>query len=83
MALNTFPFDAAEYLTDPEDQTDLLNEALASGDANVVANALSIVARARNMALSGDGESAPLLATTLGLMRALGVTLKAQIKPAA
>ena len=97
MALETFPFDAAEHLTDPEDQAELLNEALASGDAAAVAAALGIIARARGMtevareagvtrvalykSLSEKGD--PRLTTLLGVMRALGVRLSAEIKPAA
>lgn len=97
MALETFPFDAAEHLTAPEDQAGLLNEALASGDAAVVAAALGIIARARGMtevareagvtrvalykSLSEEGD--PRLTTLLGVMRALGVKLSAEIKPAA
>jgi probable addiction module antidote protein len=95
--VKTVPFDAARYLTDPEDQAELISEALASGDAAVVAAALGVVARARGMSevarqagvsrealytsLSGKGD--PRLTTLLGVMRALGVTLKAEIKPAA
>lgn len=97
MALETFPFDAAEHLTDPEDQAELLNEALASGDAAAVAAALGIIARARGMtevareagvtrvalykSLSEEGD--PRLTTLLGVMRALGVRLSAEIKPVA
>lgn len=97
MALETFPFDAAEHLTDPEDQAGLLNEALASGDAAAIAVALGIIARARGMtevareagvtrvalykSLSEEGD--PRLTTLLGVMRALGVKLSAEIKPAA
>ncbi len=95
--VKTVPFDAAQYLTDSEDQAELINDALASGDAAVVAAALGVVARARGMSevarqagvsrealytsLSDKGD--PRLTTLLGVMRALGVTLKAQIKPAA
>lgn len=44
------PFDAAEYLTDSASQADLINDALASGHAGYIANALGVVARARGMA---------------------------------
>jgi len=95
--VKTVPFDAAQYLADPEDQAELISDALASGDAAMVAAALGVVARARGMtevareagvtrealytSLSDKGD--PRLTTLLGVMRALGVTLKAQIKPAA
>ena len=92
---DTEPFDAARYLTSQEAQTELLNDAFASGSAAYVAQALGVVARARGMAeiarqagvtrealyrsLSEDGD--PRLTTLLGVTRALGVTLSAQVKP--
>lgn len=93
--VKTEPFDAARYLTSPEAQADLLNDALASGDAAYVAHALGVIARARGMtevareagvtrealykALSENGD--PRLTTLLGVARALGVTLTAHITP--
>ncbi|MBF0562214.1 MAG: putative addiction module antidote protein [Alphaproteobacteria bacterium] len=90
-------FDAGRYLTAPEAQAELLSDAFASGHAAYVAQALGVIARARGMtevareagvtrealykSLSEDGD--PRLTTLLGVMRALGVTLSAQIKPAA
>lgn len=95
--VETEPFDAARYLTTPEAQTELLNDALASGSAAYVAQALGVIARARGMtevaraagvtrealykSLSDEGD--PRLTTLLGVIRALGVTLQAQVKPAA
>jgi len=89
------PFDAAIYLTSPESQAELLNDALASGDACYVAKALGVIARARGMteiareagvtrealykALSEDGD--PRLTTLLGVVRALGVKLSARVDP--
>ena len=86
-------FDAARYLTSPESQTELLNDALASGDAGYIANALGVIARARGMtnvareagvtrealykALSETGD--PRLTTLLRVARALGVTLTARV----
>lgn len=91
MTLETFPFDAAEYLDTPESQAELLAEALESGDASYIAQALGVVARARGMtavakeagvtrealykALSPKGD--PKLSTVLGVMKALGVKLTA------
>jgi probable addiction module antidote protein len=91
------PFDAARYLTSPESQEGLLNDALASGDAGYVAQTLGVIARARGMtevareagvtrealykALSENGG--PRLTTLLGVARALGVTLTAHIGPVA
>jgi probable addiction module antidote protein len=95
MMVKTEPFDAAHYLTSPEAQAELLNDALASGDASYVAHALGVIARARGMtevareagvtrealykALSETGD--PRLTTLLGVARALGVTLMAHIEP--
>lgn len=95
MMIKTEPFDAARYLTSPEAQAELLNDALASGDAGYVAHALGVIARARGMtgvareagvtrealykALSENGD--PRLTTLLGVARALGVTLTAHIEP--
>jgi probable addiction module antidote protein len=93
--IKTVPFDAARYLTTPEAQAELLNDALASGSAPYIAQALGVIARARGMtevareagvtrealykSLSEDGD--PRLTTLMGVTRALGVTLIAQIKP--
>jgi len=95
MMAKTEPFDPARYLVRPEAQEDLLNDALASGDAGYVAQALGVIARARGMsevareagvtrealyrALSEDGD--PRLTTLLGVARALGVTLTAHVEP--
>ena len=92
--IKTEPFDAARYMTSPEDQQDLLDDAFASGSASYIASALGVIARARGMtevaraagvtrealykSLSEDGD--PRLTTLLGVARALGVTLKAHIE---
>jgi probable addiction module antidote protein len=89
MALETFPFDASEYLDSEEDYIELLSAALSTGNAASIATALGIVARARGMtqiakeagvtrealykALSPDGD--PKLTTLLGVLKALGVEL--------
>lgn len=49
MALKTLPFDPAEHLRSPEDQAELLTDALATGDAAYIANALGTIVRARGM----------------------------------
>jgi probable addiction module antidote protein len=95
--VKTEPFDAARYLGTGEAQAELLNDALASGNAAYVAQALGVIARARGMtgvareagvtrealykSLSEDGD--PRLTTLLGVLAALGVTLHAEIKPTA
>jgi probable addiction module antidote protein len=55
-------FDAARYLGSAEAQAGLLNDALESGDAAYVAQALGVIARARGMS---------------GVARAAGVTREA------
>jgi probable addiction module antidote protein len=91
--VKTEPFDAALYLTSQSSQEELLNDALASGDARYVSQALGVIARARGMtkvareagvtrealykALSENGD--PRLTTLLGVARALGVTLTAHV----
>jgi hypothetical protein len=47
---STLPFDAAEALDTQEAQAELLDEALASGNAKVVAAALGMIARAKGEA---------------------------------
>jgi probable addiction module antidote protein len=89
----TKPFDAARYMTLPDAQQELLNDAFASGNAAYIADALGVIVRARGMtdvareagvtrealykSLSEDGD--PRLTTLLGVARALGVTLTAHI----
>lgn len=47
MTIQTKPFDAAKYLTNPDDQADLLADAIKSGDHSYITVAEQIVARAR------------------------------------
>jgi probable addiction module antidote protein len=91
--LKTSPFDAAKYLTEPEDVLDILNDAFDTGHAPYIANALGIVARSEGMtkmagmtginrqalytALSENGN--PTLETLLKVMAALGMKLKCEV----
>jgi len=91
--MKTEPLDAARYLASSAAQEELLNDALASGDAGYIGEALGVIARARGMtevareagvtrealykALSQNGD--PRLTTLLGVVRALGVTLTARV----
>jgi probable addiction module antidote protein len=91
MAIETEPFDAAEFLTTSESQMELLADAFESGDATFIAQALGVIAKARGMtsvakdagvtrealykALSEKGD--PRLSTLLGVAKALGLKLKA------
>lgn len=92
MALETYPVDLAPYYDSAAAQAELLNDALATGHAGYIANALGIVARARGMsglatetgvkrqqlyrALSQDGN--PTLETLLKVLGALGLRLKVE-----
>ena len=94
MTLETTPFDAADYLHDPEAQVAFIEAAFDAGDPAYVARALGIVARARGMtrvaqdagvtrealykALSETGD--PRLSTFFGVAKALG--LKITVAPA-
>lgn len=96
MPLETAPFDAAEYLGDPEAQAEFLRDAMETGDAGFIAHALGIIVRARGMtqvarqaglsrealykALSPAGN--PTLSTLLGVMKALGLRLEVSALPA-
>ena len=88
----TRPYDAAEYLENPEDMAAYLEAALEDGDPAVVTHALGTIARARGMsqiardtglgreslykALSPGGN--PEFATVLKVVRALGLKLHAE-----
>ena len=83
MSLETLPFDAATYLKTPGSQTELIADALESGDAAYIAAALDIVGRTRGKAetarqvgvtstslYKAPSENCdPRLATLLGVMK--------------
>lgn len=88
-AVKTKPFDPAEYLDNSEAIASYMTDALETGDASFVADALGVVARARGMsevareagvsreslyrALSVDGN--PEFGTVMRVVRALGLQL--------
>ena len=90
--IELLPFDAADYILDPEDVIDFLNDALESGHAPYIAKVLGHVARSEGMtkiaektgvnrqalytALSENGN--PTLETLLKVMSALGIRLKCE-----
>lgn len=90
MPIETYPFDAAQYLGSAEAQAELLRDALETGDAGYIAHAIGVVARAQGMskiakdaglsrealykALSPNGN--PTLSTLLSVMKALNVKLE-------
>ncbi|WP_105426938.1 addiction module antidote protein [Neorhizobium tomejilense] len=89
MSLETFPFDASEYLDTEEGIEEFIKAAFETEDPAFIAKCLGIVARAQNMsklardvgmsraalykALSGEGN--PEFATILKVMKALGLEL--------
>ena len=92
MTTKTRKFDAARYLGSPRAQIELLNDALESGNAAYIANALGVIARARGIsdlsrrtglsrvglykALSKKGD--PQLSTLVAVLQSLGLTLTAK-----
>lgn len=94
MGLKTYPFDAAEFLTDDETIAEYLTLSLESDDPREIAQALGTVARARGgiaqlAAETGLAREAlyralsesgnPELGTVLKVMHALGVKLSASM----
>jgi len=96
MTIETRPFDPAAYLDGPDAMLAYLEGAFADGDANEIADALGVVARARGMsqlaeetglsrqalykALNSDGN--PEFATVLKVIRALGYRLHPELASA-
>jgi len=92
MPIKTTPFDPAEYLTSPEGQAELLNDALSTGDATYIRNALGVVARARGMSEVARGAGVtrealykafgakgdPKLSTLLGVLKTMDFELSAR-----
>lgn len=91
MAVETRPFDAARYIETPEDEADLLSDAIASGEAAYIAAALGAVARSRGGVARLAGETGlsrqslhkalssdgnPRLDTMLKVLGALGLRMR-------
>lgn len=90
MSIETRAFDAAKYLDGPEDEADLLSDAVADGDPRYIAAALGAVARAhggiaalaRNTGLHrqtlhkalSEGGN-PTLDTVIKVLNALGLQM--------
>jgi len=90
--LETKPFDAAKYFTEPDGVIELLNDAFESGHSGYIAKALGVAARSEGMskiaakagvnrqalytALSDEGN--PTLETLLGVLSALGLRLRCE-----
>lgn len=56
MAVSLTRFDPAKYLTEPEDQAELLADALATGDPGVLASAIGMVTRANGALLTPPSQ---------------------------
>lgn len=92
MALETVPFDPAEFLDSPQAQAEYLSLSMAEDDPAEIAAALGVVARARGMSAvardSGLGRESlykslsengnPELATVLKVLRSMGLKLTVQ-----
>jgi probable addiction module antidote protein len=91
MTIETRAFDAAKYLDDEESQRFLLDDAVKSGDAGYIANALGTIARAKGglshleritgikrqtLNKSLGKEGNPTLETLLPVLKALGLRLR-------
>ncbi len=92
MRVKTRPFDPAAYLDSDEAVAAYLNEALDTGDAGFIADALGVIARARGMTqvardaglsreslyrtLSSEGN--PELSTLVRVISVLGLRLTAR-----
>lgn len=97
MGIETTVFEPDRYFRTPAAQAHLLTEAMASGDAGHIAEAVGIVARQRGIAdlakqtglnrqglyaaLSQDGN--PTLSTMLKVLEALNLVLTVQVREAA
>jgi probable addiction module antidote protein len=92
MALETIPYDSADFLIDPDSIAAYIEAAFEDGDLAVITHALGIVARAKGMsqlardagvtrealykALTAEGD--PKLSTFIGVLKALGMRLMAR-----
>ena len=92
-SLKTTRFDAAKYISTPQDIAELLNDALETGHAGYIAAALGVAARAKGMtkvagetgvkrqalyaALSEDGN--PTLETLTKVLASLGLKLHCDV----
>lgn len=88
---DTVPFDADRYFTTIEAQSELLSDALETGDPTYIAIALGTIARARGRAdfaqesgVAREGpdqalslEDDPRLSTLIGMMKALNLEFRA------
>jgi probable addiction module antidote protein len=79
-------YDPVEDLGSPEAISIFVNEALKTDDAAYIVHALCVVSRAKGMAQIAReagffSEGNPTLKTTLAVMKALGISLTADVVP--
>jgi len=96
MTIKTIPFDPMDHLDTIEDQVELLNDALATGDASVIGNIIGMIAAKRGVTnLSRDtglgrsslykavgADANPTLGTLLKVLDGLGLGLRATAREA-
>lgn len=75
MPLETQPFDAADYLDSDEAVEAFLQDALDTGDADEVARALTVIARAKASAQIPELGASPAWPDLLETIRSLGLRL--------
>jgi probable addiction module antidote protein len=91
MALETIPYDSADFLDSPDAIAAYIEAAFEDGDPTVITHALGVVARAKGMsdlarsagvtrealykALTAEGD--PKLSTFIGVLKALGLRITA------
>jgi probable addiction module antidote protein len=94
MTVKIIPFDPAKYLQEDEEIAHYLSEAFETGEPEYINHALGVAARARGMtqiakdsglkrealyrSLSETGN--PQFTTILAVMKALGLSLKAEVR---
>ena len=92
MALETLPYDSADFLDSPDAIAAYIEAALEDGDPTVITHALGVIARAKGMsdlartagvtrealykALTAEGD--PKLSTFIGVLKALGLRITAK-----
>ena len=97
MAIKTTGFDPEKHFTSVAAQRELLKDALATGDAGYIADALGIIVRVRGMTETAQSagvsrmalykgltkEGDPKLSTFLGILKAFGLELTVKKSAAA
>ena len=92
MALETLPYDSADFLDSPDAIAAYIEAAFEDGDPTVITHALGVIARAKGMsdlartagvtrealykALTAEGD--PKLSTFIGVLKALGLRITAK-----